>query len=261
MKRKELEDVSRITGRKYALAYGNYNWRSHRKSDIHRVGDYYPYDIAERVAKKYTGKKFDDAFSYYCTLVPKYQQRVFLEFFEFKRYRRYTFYYINSQGIICYKGPERRKVYPYVIKSPDYTSIEVHKITGHKKSDFTPVYEDKRYRHLVKYYKYESKKTSFWFEKKIPLKDRYIAKEEDFIERPLTGWKRVFYSKNDPYFKKYRTLANTLWKKKRAEEAKIKEEKLQEALRRREEQLKLEQLQNQIKIIKHGFDPITSFRK
>ena len=40
------------------------------------------YKIRDRILHHYIGKSFDDAFSYYCKLVPKHYQHLFLEEFE-----------------------------------------------------------------------------------------------------------------------------------------------------------------------------------
>ena len=270
-----LDEIQRISGRKYSLVSNTGDWE-YGKSGHHKVGDYYPYDIAKRVIKKYLGKSFDDAFSYYCTLVPKYMQHIFLEEFQPSRYSWYRqSYYINSNKIICESKPNKRKKYSLIVKSPDYTYVIVHKITGHKKSNFREVYEQEHYEYKRKHFTlgydivtkgYKNGKFLYYeygsnpFHMK-PLSERYIAKEEDFIERTLTGWKREFYSKNDPYYKRYKRIADQLWKKKREVDRIAREQKLQEALKLKEEELKLKKLQNETKIIKHGFDPITSFRK
>lgn len=254
-----LDEIQRISGRKYGLVTNTGDW-GYGKSGHHKVGDYYPYDIAKRVIKKYLGKSFDDAFSYYCTLVPKYMQHIFLE--EFQPLRRSWYrqaYYINSDKIICENKSNRRKRYPLIVQSPDYTFVEIHKVTGHKKSDFKPIYAEGKYTYYhIKPLYYEYGTDTFHMK---PLSERYTAKEDDFVKRTLTGWKREFYSRNDPYYKRYKRIANQLWKKKHEADRIEREQKLQEALRLKEEELKLKKLQNETKIIKHGFDPITSFRK
>jgi len=53
------------------------SWHSYGGSDDHRIGDYYPWTIVIRVLDRFIGKHVNKAFSYYCTLVPKYQQEAF----------------------------------------------------------------------------------------------------------------------------------------------------------------------------------------
>jgi len=74
-------------------------WR-HRHSENHRVNDIWPWDRIDKLLKKYIGKPFDDAFSYYCKQVPKYQQHIFLEYFSPSHYRWRDEYYIDDDGLI-----------------------------------------------------------------------------------------------------------------------------------------------------------------
>lgn len=71
-------------------------WRNDRNSDYHKVNDYSPYVHVKRIIKLYLGKSFDEAFSRYCKLVPKYQQKVFLKEFDGK----YPDCYIDNDGNI-----------------------------------------------------------------------------------------------------------------------------------------------------------------
>jgi len=86
--------------------------RRNKRSEYHRVGDYFPYTLAKRVIKNNIGKSFEMAFHYFCTIVPKYQQKYFLQRFENRRhllldgdnrwngYDFYSDYYIDDQGLI-----------------------------------------------------------------------------------------------------------------------------------------------------------------
>ena len=58
----------------------NDRWE-YRKSYSHPVKHMSPWDRIDKLLRKYIGKPFDDAFSYYCKQVPTYQQHIFLEYF------------------------------------------------------------------------------------------------------------------------------------------------------------------------------------
>ena len=48
-------------------------------SDYHKVNGEYPQKWARRVLRKFVGKTYDEVFAYFCTLVPDYQQKYFIE--------------------------------------------------------------------------------------------------------------------------------------------------------------------------------------
>ena len=98
--------------------------------------------------------------------------------------------------------------------------------------------------------------------KRVPYHE---AKYSDFIEVIVSGWEEEFTSKNDYRYKRLR--AEQIKRKNKADELKWLEkhnkfeEALAKTLRERKEQEKKEKELNHWKIIKHGFDPVTSFRK
>lgn len=119
----ELENLPKKESRKAYLTrkYGDmwdlpkfdHPWMRSDKSD-------YPYIIAERVIKKFLGKSFDKAFSYFCKLVPKHEQNEFLRKFK-PRYRWEPDYIIDNQKRIQlnpnrYTRPKR----PIYFRSFDY---------------------------------------------------------------------------------------------------------------------------------------------
>ena len=85
-----------------------WDWRSYGKSYHHKVRGQWPYDIATRILKHYIGRHFDDAFSYYCTKVPVYQQRLFFDLLADSR-RSYANFILTEEGIIRKRKKKRRK--------------------------------------------------------------------------------------------------------------------------------------------------------
>jgi len=76
----------------------------------------------ERVIKKFLGKSFDDAFSYYCTLVPLYEQEKFLKEFEpYRGYYQNNYIVDDNRNIVL--NPDRyiNKKKPVTLYSSDYT--------------------------------------------------------------------------------------------------------------------------------------------
>ena len=62
-------------GDMWNLHHFDHSWHRSDKND-------YVWVKVKRVIKKYMGKSFDEAFSYFCTLVPKHEQSEFLKEFE-----------------------------------------------------------------------------------------------------------------------------------------------------------------------------------
>ena len=102
----------------YKSSDNNDPWHWSGTSDYHRVDNYFPSTTAERVLDKFVGKHVNKAFSYYCTLVPKYQQQWFWEEIEKDRraywhWRRPGYYIDNGNNIRKQKknNPPRKYVY------------------------------------------------------------------------------------------------------------------------------------------------------
>jgi len=64
------------------------------------------YKAKDRILHHYIGKSFDDAFSYYCKLVPKHYQHLFLEEFE-TPFSRWSGWSLDENKNIVYKKRER----------------------------------------------------------------------------------------------------------------------------------------------------------
>lgn len=241
-----------------------------------------PSTIVSRIIEKYMGKSFNDAFSYYCKLVPRMYQKEFLEEFEPSRGTSSS-YITDKNGNIKdnplnpWKGryKRRRNAYkgPYVINSHDFKTEWRHKETDHKRDDFTEVYEQIPYKYSWKtrfgvthregvkngeflYYEYGSNPLRM-----KPLHERYRAQKEDFHSVIIQGWQKVFKSKQDPEFIRLQAekwkKSKILSKKKRLEE----EQRVYDMISKTElEKKKQKELNDQV-IVRHGFDLVSSFRK
>lgn len=86
----------------------------------HDVNGQSPYKILDRILANNIGKSFSLAFHYFCTKVPKYQQRLFLEVFTENRYWSYMNFYIDSDGNIQIKELLNKPKGPYRVYSDDY---------------------------------------------------------------------------------------------------------------------------------------------
>ena len=192
-----------------------------------------PYFTAVKVIDNNIGKPFNDAFSYYCKHVIKYDQHIFKSYFaDFNN--RYENYFIDDEGLIQ-ENPRyvnKPKIENRTYQSEDYETKLVHKETGHSRLQFVPVeiivgykettrlkykptspYNNKR--HYVnklitvpikkqigwEYNKHESK----WPPHDIPKYQRYFAKDSDFIDVVVKGEKIIFDSPNDWRLKRLRT--------------------------------------------------------
>ncbi len=92
---------------------------SYRKDECHNIGHYSPYTLIDRVCKMFLGQHINEAFSYYCKLVPKYQQRFFHKTFNDKRSWRWNTYILdNNNNIILNPRYTQKKIYK--IYSDDY---------------------------------------------------------------------------------------------------------------------------------------------
>lgn len=122
------------------------------------------------------GKSFDMTFHYYCTQVPKYQQRLFLD--EFLHYPEYWYkfhpgYYVDEQGNI-----------QKVIRSFHKRSIKIYS------DDYRVAYKSKIYHHQQ--WKNEERSEIPWNESK-----------KDY-ETIIYGTVQEFESRRDPVVIKYR---------------------------------------------------------
>lgn len=159
------------------------NWYTAKGSSFHKVGDYSPWTIVNRIIKAYVDKPFNDAFSYYCTKVPKYQQYRFLERFENKFSRWYDDYEIDDDGIIRKVKKDTPKLL-HRFYSEDYESAWKNRITGHIIS------EDDYNRLRNGYY--------WWMYRKHTPKVNLA--EYDLVT--IKGWVKEFSNTGDPEFRR-----------------------------------------------------------
>lgn len=117
-----------------------------------KIDGKWPWQIVERVLKKYKGKNVDVAFSYYCKIVDKCQQ--FLFWREVERHLPhgkgrywnvsvYPYWYVDNNKNIQYYKPKKQKA-KHVIYSHDHKYGWVHKHTG------LPADEEKKPRWLYR---------------------------------------------------------------------------------------------------------------
>lgn len=202
--------------------------RCNLHSENHKVENVYPLRRVQRIAKSYIGKPFDDAFSKYCKEVPKYQQHIFLEEFTPKNYHywRYKEYIVDGDGNIQLNEPKKDKK-RYIYRSDDFRTEKRHKKTGKKYPEY------------------------YWFRKGI--------KESDYHYVIVAGYELEFDSKTP----EYRRLITEQLKRReirRKEEIKAKNETAYSFLTNAEKEQIKEKKTDYYKILKHGFDPETSFR-
>lgn len=206
-------------------------WRP-RKRSWHKIGHYYPYKIVERICESHIGKPFDKAFSKYCKLVPIYQQHYFLQEFTPKYFHWRNDYFVDENGLIQYTRNKNQYKGPYTFYSADYKTEERHIVTGKLKPE-----------------------ERWWSRKKYKVDDSLYEKVV------VSGFSETFDSKNDRKYKRLtsekRKAIEREWKVKKKLPS-INEQDFRRILK--EKELK-EREENLTKILKHGFDPVTSFRK
>jgi len=244
---------------------------------------YEPWTIAYRLIKANIGKPFSNAFSKFCNIVEFQDQDKFLR--EFEDGRRWADYYIDDNGLIQETNPSNVYKGPYYFRSDDYKTEWRHKVTGHKQEDFEEVYKKvlrEGYRSYTKtYYSYYNKDEFLYYEygscrlKLLPAWERYKAQKEDFELVVISGWEQQVASKNDPRFQRYHQEKKKASRKQDRKTTKLSDEhwdsliskwtnrclqSLEERKRKQTEELKkAEDLNNEV-IVRHGFDPLTSFR-
>jgi hypothetical protein len=147
----KLENLPIKEGRKAYLTnkYGDmwdlhkfdHRWHRSDKSD-------YAWVKAERAIKRFLGKSYDKAFSYYCEQVEQYDYHEFKKYFESDNLRYYntqypTEYIVDGNGNIQYNKEYKLKPWRkrkeetkgVIFKSYDYKEGYTHVKTGETKSD------------------------------------------------------------------------------------------------------------------------------
>lgn len=150
-----------------------------------------PWKRAERIIEKNIGKSFNKAFSKYCSQVPVYQQRVFLDEFNQNRRWRRRYYYTDKNGCIQRIKQEKKKL-RYKVESTDAVWEKRHKITGQKIPEFL-TYRYEKYNGVIQMVYYmKSKKYG-----------AYKAVDKDFEPVLIKGSVKYFKSKKDPEYQRY----------------------------------------------------------
>ena len=203
------------------------------RSVYHTVDGVSPYKRIKRICETYIGKQFNKAFSEYCSQVPIYQQRFFLDEFKRKPWHNeyWTYYFVDKQGNIQKHigkySKKGKKVYYY---SDDYKTEKRHKDTGQ-----TMPY--------------------FW------LKRKGKHSEENYVETIVSGYCLEFSSRKDP---EWIRLTSDQRKRRKAAEREIEKAKTTKAysfISKSEKELMKDKAANRVKIESKGFDYETSFRK
>jgi len=217
-------------------------WRHH--TTYHPTDSIWPHNRVERIIKKYIGKQFDKAFSEYCAQVPVYQQYLFLEEFNPKYHYWRNTYRINKQGNIQkVKPPKKNKqVYYY---SDDYKTELRHRITNRLKPNS---FSSKYIKGILTYYDHNSY---------YPYKS---STAKDYVEVCTKGYKIVFKSRKDREYRKLITQQQKRNRKAQLLKYAEMEAKAYNFLTKSEQDLKKQKAIDLIKILKHGFDPATSFQ-
>jgi len=209
-----------------------HDWDRRHKSESHSTNGVTPWKRVQRICEDYIGKQFDKAFSEYCSQVPVYQQKFFMQEFERKPWKTdyWTYFYVDKQGNIQkHIGTyflKKKKVYFY---SDDYKTEKRHKRTG------------------AAYPQYH------WIDKKF--------KEEDYETVVVEGFFLEFKSAKDPEFIRLTTDQRKRKKAAARELAKEKAAKSYSFISQTEKDLEKEKARNKVKIEAKGFDYETSFRK
>lgn len=232
----DLEKLDILPREQHSRKYHD-DWDGCGTTDNHRVGDNYPWTIAKRVIKKFMDKSFDQAFAYFCTLVPKYQQHEFMSEFAsaIDRKWRYKEYEVVD-GIIRKIEREVYKNSP-IFYSDDYQSCYYNAKIG-KSID----HHDYRNKHI-----WEPTKNSAWNGKLITIN------QDDYKLVITSGWKQEFGSWNDPRFVRLRKERED---KKRANDRKLAKEKRERSyifLTKDELQKKFEAMESVTIRDRHGF--------
>jgi len=168
----KLEELPKKLGMFRSLSGVDRSWSyGHGSTDYHKVNGYFPYTHAIRIIKHYMGKSFNDAFTHFCKIVPKYQQHQFFERFKEKTYKhgRYIECYIDENGNIqSHKNLNECKG-PYTFKSKDYKERWVKKIEYYTFNELLGL------KHKSVWYKAPKIYNNIY---EIPWRDKSIYKKE-----------------------------------------------------------------------------------
>lgn len=235
-----LDNLPMHEGRSYYL----------NKRDIwayHYRFNWATFDIVRHVIKKFMGKSFDDAFSYYCKKVRKDDQRLFMEKFNETAHHNYQSDYIIDNNGNIQENPDKFK-WPkkeISVKSDDYSiryRLKIENLTFNQISRTPKDISESDYSNFYTYGHY------------IPyLTKKYGVTKDDYEPYISSGSIKIYESRHD---REYIRLT-----RERIKASKRKSRTLEKQLKSREYSfLTKEELQRKfdnndtIKRDKHGFD-------
>ena len=202
----------------------------------------YAYTLTDRLYEHYVDKPFNDAFSYFCSKVEVACQHIFLDIAGINstsRFTRYTKYYVDEEGIIrkVISDKVKQKV---AIKSKDYKEEEVCDIYKHGVLWKTVQYSENLWRRF--------------FSSQYEVGKKYTRIKEGKIE---------YFDVTDYRVKRQSMEERKERSKRDRERRRARKDFEYSFLTKRERQIKenFSSVNNDIKIVSHGFDLVTSFRK
>lgn len=223
MAQKTIEDLDLLPSRESMQKHKflKLRRRNYHHEDYHKTGDYYPYTIIKRILLEFVGKSVNEAFSKYCKIVPKYQQKFFWDEFLPKRWMQTSYYYIDKDNLIQSNIKPRRK--SYEVRSFDiqygWKNIKTEKIiTRFNYCDNDREYgiikgtlykfQHKNYLYYKCFNEELSKKRKFLREKKKKQQQKQYSfvtnfekkiikdKQLDIITRDRLGFNELSFTKN-----------------------------------------------------------------
>lgn len=247
--------------------WNDYKWKRYGYTQI---GDYTCYTIIDRIIKEFIGKSFNDAFSKYCKIAPKHLRSYFKRDFN----GNYPYYYIDDEGCIQYIKEQNQYKGPYIFKSDDILYGKIHKQYKINRNEYQ-IATKKVWKEYSSAFIKRTNIQGHWVSEEIrenpniyyssfllvhKKRPFHYAKESDFESYIVQGWEKSFKSKKDSEYIRLKTEKAKQRKMSRKQYKKLAKEKSYSFISETEEQKKKEKLENDIKIQKHGFDLVTSFR-
>jgi hypothetical protein len=201
----------------------------------------YAYTLTDRLYEHYVDKPFDEAFSYFCSKVEVACQHIFLSIagiYSTSYFTRYTKYYVDEDGIIRKVISDKVKL-KVAVKSKDYKEEEVCDI----------------YRHgvLWKTVPFTERLWMRFFSSEFEVGKKYTRIKEGKIE---------YFDGNDYRVKRQSMEERKDRKKSNRENKRARKDFEYSFLTKKERKIKenFSSINNDIKIVSHGFDLVTSFR-
>jgi hypothetical protein len=211
--------------------FRNLEHNMHGTSDYHKVNGEYPTTWARRVMRKYVGKTYEEAFAYYCTLVPDYQQKWFKSEFDLSTtwWRTPSDNFILDENHIIKIKETESKSGPVIFSSYDYKE-------GHKNRRDGNIVVPKK-----------------WWDDQGEM--RYVRMfPERYDTVVVSGYSKEFESEKDREYIRLTKEKAKLQKLNKKIEKKEKAKVDYSFISKEEAQRKAEIATDLIKVQKHGFD-------